>query len=354
MSDADKHSKTEQPTSKKLEDARKKGSPPHSRDLSSTISLLVAMVSLYVSGGYMISTLKNSTTSILSGLATFELTEAGVYSLMLRQFMYLAGILAPFMLMVMFAGLASTVVQGGVSLSSERIMPKLDKLNPVTGAQRFFRKESLVESVKSFVKIIIVGYVAYRILKDEIYNILYLTETDMNGILAFVGHISFKLMLHSCGMLLILSLLDFAFVKWQFIQNNKMTKQEVKDEHKNAEGDPQVKGKIKRMQFEKAFRRLKQIIPTADVVVTNPTHFAVALKYDRERMAAPIVIAKGADHLAMRIKTLAKENNIMLVENRFLARELHAQVKEGEEIPESLYVAVAELLAYVYGLKGMV
>jgi len=273
---------------------------------------------------------------------------------MLRQFMYLAGILAPFMLMVMFAGLASTIVQGGVSLSSERILPKLDKLNPVTGAQRFFRKEALVESVKSFVKIIIVGFVAYRILKDEVYNILYLTETDMNGILDFVGHISFKLVLHSCGMLLILALLDLAFVKWQFIQNLKMTKQEVKDEHKNAEGDPQVKGKIKRMQFEKAFRRLKQIIPTADVVVTNPTHFAVALKYDRERMAAPIVLAKGADNLAMRIKSLAKENNIMLVENRFLARELHAQVKEGEEIPESLYVAVAELLAYVYGLKGMV
>jgi flagellar biosynthetic protein FlhB len=354
MSDEDKHSKTEQPTAKKQEEAKKKGSPPQSRDLTSTISLLVALVSLYVSGGYMVSTLKKSSQAILSNLATIELTEAGIYSLMLRQFMYLAGIVGPFMLMVMFAGLASTIVQGGVSLSSERITPKLDKLNPVNGAKRFFKKEALVESIKSFVKIFIVGYVAYRILKDEILSVLYLTETDMNGILEFVGHISFKLVLHACGMLMILSLLDFAFVKWQFIQNLKMTKQEVKDEHKNVEGDPQVKGKIKRMQFEKAFRRLKQIIPTADVVVTNPTHFAVALKYDRERMAAPIVVAKGTDHLAARIKTLAKENNVMLVENRFLARELHAQVKEGEEIPESLYVAVAELLAYVYGLKGMV
>jgi flagellar biosynthetic protein FlhB len=354
MSDADKHSKTEQPTAKKLEEARKKGSPPQSRDLTSTISLLVALVSLYVCGGYMVSTLKNCSKAILSNLASFELTEAGVYSLMIRQFMYLGGILGPFMLMVMFAGLVSTIVQGGVSLSSERILPSLDKLNPVNGVKRFFKKEALVESIKSFVKIFIVGYVAYRILKDEIHAVLYLTETDMNGILDFVGRISFKLVLHSCGMLLILSLLDLAFIKWQFIQNLKMTKQEVKDEHKNAEGDPQVKGKIKRIQFEKAFRRLKQIIPTADVVVTNPTHFAVALKYDRDRMAAPIVIAKGSDHLAQRIKSLAKENNVMLVENRFLARELHAQVKEGEEIPETLYVAVAELLAYVYGLKGMV
>jgi flagellar biosynthetic protein FlhB len=191
-------------------------------------------------------------------------------------------------------------------------------------------------------------------MKDEVSNVLFLTETDIQGLIEFVSHISFKIVLHTCGILLVLALLDFAFVKWRFIQNLKMTKQEVKDEHKESEGDPKVKGKIKRLQLEKAYRRLKQIIPTADVVVTNPTHFAVALKYDREKMAAPFVIAKGADHLAMRIKVLAKDNNVMLVENKFLARELYAQVKEGEEIPESLYVAVAELLAYVYSIKGIV
>ncbi len=353
MSD-DKHSKTEQPTGKKLHEARKKGSPPQSRDLTSTITLLVAMVSLYVSGGYMMSVLKKGSQAVLSGAGTYELTQAGIYMLMLKQFLNLAIILGPFMLMVILSGIVSCIVQGGASLSTERLSLKLDNLNPVNGIKRFFRKESIVESVKSFIKIFIVGFVAYRIMKDEVANVLFLTETDMQGLIEFVSHISFKIVLHTCGILLVLALLDFAFVKWQFIQNLKMTKQEIKDEHKESEGDPKVKGKIKRLQMEKAYRRLKQVIPTADVVVTNPTHFAVALKYDREKMAAPFVIAKGADHLAMRIKALAKDNDVMLVENKFLARELYAQVKEGEEIPESLYVAVAELLAYVYSIRGMV
>jgi flagellar biosynthetic protein FlhB len=350
----DKHSKTEQPTSRKLDEARKKGSPPQSRDLTSTITLLVAMVSLYVSGGYMMSVMKKSSQALLSGAGTYELSQAGIYMLMLKQFLNLAVILGPFMLMVMLSGILSTIVQGGVSVSSERLSLKLENLNPVNGIKKLFRKESIVESIKSFIKIFIVGFVAYRIMKDEVSNVLFLTETDIQGLIEFVSHISFKIVLHTCGILLVLALLDFAFVKWRFIQNLKMTKQEVKDEHKESEGDPKVKGKIKRLQLEKAYRRLKQIIPTADVVVTNPTHFAVALKYDREKMAAPFVIAKGADHLAMRIKVLAKDNNVMLVENKFLARELYAQVKEGEEIPESLYVAVAELLAYVYSIKGIV
>lgn len=353
MSEADKHSKTEQPTAKKLSEATKKSAPPQSRDLTATITLITALVSLYVSGGYMLSTLERSARSIFAGLADFELTQAGIYSLMVRQILYMGAILGPFMAMVILSGIVAAMVQGGASVSSERISLKLDNLNPLNGVKRIFRKDSLVETAKSFIKIFIVGFIAYRIMRDELGGIMYLTETGAEGILGFVSRISFKIILHTCGMLLILSLLDLAFVKWSFIQNLKMTKQEVKDEHKDSEGDPLIKGKIKRMQMEKAYRRLKQIIPTADVVVTNPTHFAVALKYDREKMGAPIVIAKGGDHLAMRIKSIAKESNVMLVENRFLARELYAQVKEGQEIPESLYVAVAELLAYVYGLRGM-
>ncbi len=354
MSDQDKHSKTEQPTEKKLREARKKGSPPMSRDLTSTITLMVAMISLYVSGGYMMTVMKKDCQSILSGAGTFELSQSGAYTLLLKQFLGLAVMLGPFMLMIMLSGIVSVIVQGGVSASSERLSLKLENLSPANGIKKIFRKESIVETIKSFFKIFIVGFVAYRIMRDEIGNVIILAETDIQGLLEFVGHISFKIVLHTCGILLILALLDFSFIKWRYIQNLKMTKQEVKDEHKEAEGDPKVKGKIKRLQMEKAYRRLKQVIPTADVVVTNPTHFAVALKYDRERMAAPFVVAKGADHLAMRIKTLARDTNVMLVENKFLARELYAQVKEGEEIPESLYVAVAELLAYVYSIKGMV
>ncbi|MDD2319097.1 MAG: flagellar biosynthesis protein FlhB [Geobacteraceae bacterium] len=352
MSEADKHSKTEQPTAKKLEEARKKGPPPLSRDMTSTVTLLVSMVTLYTLGSYMLSSLKENTRILLGGMGSVSITPTGVYSILLQQIMSIGAVIAPFLIMVMVAGVVAVVIQGGVSFSTEKLSFKFEKINPLEGIKRLVKKEAAVEALKSIIKILILGYVAYRILRDEMDAILYLTETDIDGILAFISHIAFKIVIHTCGVMVVLAILDLAFVKWSYLQDMKMTKQEIKQEHKDSDGDPQLKGKIRKMRYEKAFRRLKQIIPTADVIVTNPTHFAVALKYDREKMAAPYVIAKGADHLALRIKAMARENSIMLVENRFLARELYAQVDENEEIPESLYVAVAELLAYVYGLKG--
>jgi flagellar biosynthetic protein FlhB len=300
----------------------------------------------------MLSALKESCRSLLSGAGTVRVTPTMAQNLLETQFLSIGGMLAPFLVLVMIAGVVSIVVQGGVSVSAERISLKLDKLNPLSGMKRLMNKEAAVEAIKSILKILIVGYIAYRVLRDEIPGILYLTEADIRGIFTFISHISYKIVVHTCGVMIILAALDLAFVKWSYLQNLKMTKEEVKQEHKDSEGDPHVKGKIRQMRYEKAFRRLRQVIPTADVVVTNPTHFAVALKYERNKMAAPRVIAKGADHLAIRIKAMARESSVMLVENRFLARELYAQVKEGEEIPESLYVAVAEVLAYVYGIKG--
>lgn len=354
MSESDKHSKTEQPTSKKLEEARKKGPPPLSRDMTSTVTLLLSIITLYGLGGYMLNSLKESCRALLAGMGDMAVTPDSAYNLLLKQFLSIGGVLAPFLIMVMVSGILGVVVQGGVSFSSERLSFKPENLNPVNGMKRLMRKEAAVEAVKSVLKIAIVGYIAYKVLRDEMDGIIYLTEADIGGIFTFVSHISFKLVVHTCGVMIILAALDLAFVKWSYLQNLKMTKDEVKQEHKDSEGDPHIKGKIRKMAYERAFRRLRQIIPTADVVVTNPTHYAVALKYEREKMAAPVVIAKGADDLALRIKAMARENRVMLVENRFLARELYAQVKEGEEIPETLYVAVAELLAYVYGLKGKV
>lgn len=352
MSEADKHSKTEQPTTKKLDEAKKKGSPPLSRDMTATVTLLFSIVTLYAFGGYMLNALKESCRSLLGGAGKAPVTPAFAQNLLETQVLSIGSILGPFMLLVLAAGIVSVVIQGGVSFSGERLAFQLDKLDPVKGMKRLMNKQAAVEAIKSILKILIVAYIAYRVLRDEMPAILYLTETDIRGIFTFVSHISYKIVVHTCGVMIILAVLDLAFVKWNYIQELKMTKEEVKKEHKDSEGDPHLKGKIKQMRYEKAFRRLRQIIPTADVVVTNPTHFAVALKYEREKMAAPIVIAKGADHLALRIKAMARERSVMLVENRFLARELYAQVKEGEAIPESLYVAVAEVLAYVYGIKG--
>lgn len=352
MADEDKQSKTEKPTAKKLQSAREKGNIPRSKELASTVSLMVAMFALYATGGFMFDTLKGSTREILGRLATTEVTATGVYALMLRLFLTFGMVVLPFLIMVVGIGLVANLSQGGLVFSTEKISFNLGRMNPLSGAKRIFNTDSLVETVKSFLKIVIVTYMAYRIMRDEISGIIYLVDDDLPGIVRFIGHLSYKLVIHTGGVMLILAVLDLAFVRWRFMQDLKMTKQEVKDEHKEAEGNPEVKKKLRSLQFQRAMRRLTRVIPQADVVVTNPTHFAVALKYDRERMAAPVVIAKGVDFLAQRIKALARENNVTLVENRFLARELYAQVKEGEEIPESLYAAVAEILAYVYGLKG--
>ena len=349
----DKHSKTEKPTPKKLEEAKKKGIP-HSRDLTSTVTLIASMVALYTTGGFMFSTLKTTSAEILGSMGTFELTEASVEMLLLKLFLVILRVMAPFMLVVVIVGLCTTMAQVGFSINSERVSFKLDKLNPVENFGKLFNKDSLVEMAKAILKIAIVGYMSYKIMRDELDGIIYLTDTDLSGIIELMKHLAFKLVIHTCGVLLILGVIDLAFVKWRFMERQKMTKQEVKDEHKESEGDPKVKGKIRQMQFQQAQKRLRKVIPTADVVITNPTHFAVALKYDRLTMGAPTVLAKGADHMAQTIKAMAREHNVMLVENRFLARELYAQVKEGEEIPEALYAAVAEVLAYVYSLKGKV
>lgn len=351
MSETDKHSKTEKPTSKKIFDAKSKGSIPRSREMTSAVTLICAMIALYASSGLILSTLKSSMRDIFGGLATTEVSFAGAQLLLMKQFAYIALMLAPFLLVVLVAGLAVEVSQGGVVASSEKLKFDLGRLNPLQGVKRLFNKDSLFEVLKSFLKMIIVGYMAYRIMSGEIEGLLYLVDQDLQGIMEFIGHICFKIVLHTCGVLLLLAVIDLAFVKWRFLDNLKMTKQEVKDENKNSEGDPQIKSKLKQKQFQMARRRMRQIIPTADVVVTNPTHYAVALKYDRLKMSAPVVLFKGVDEIAQQIKIVARENNVTLVENRFLARELYSKVEEGDEIPEGLYAAVAEILAYVYSLK---
>jgi flagellar biosynthetic protein FlhB len=250
--------------------------------------------------------------------------------------------------------MAVTIIQGGWSFNTEKLTLSLDRLNPANGIKKLFNKDALAELVKSILKLAIVGYVAYSTLRQETESIIFLGARGIPEILESFGHIAYKLVLHTGGILLVLGILDYFFVRWRFSQNIKMSKQEVKEESKESEGDPQVKRKMRSIQLMRARKRYAKIIPTADVVITNPTHYAVALKYDRDRMYAPVVIAKGADYLAQKIKEIARENKVMLVENRFLARELFAQVEEGAEIPEALYAAVAEVLAYVYGLKGKI
>ena len=354
MADEDKQSKTEQPTGKRREDAEKKSGPPRSRELASTLTLLASFLFLYLAGGSMFAKMKECCAEILSGSGTFTVTQAEVNGLMLKIMGTLAYILGPFLLAVMAAGLIATISQGGFSFSSERLAFNPGRLNPLAGFKKMFSADSLTEFVKSILKMSIVAYVAYRTLRKESADLVFLSGRDISEILESFGRVAYRLVMHTGGILLVLGILDFAYVRWRFLQNIKMTKHEVKEENKESEGDPQVKRKIRSIHMERARKKYMQIIPTADVVITNPTHYAVALKYDRDRMFAPVVIAKGADFLALKIKEIARKNLVMQVENRFLARELYAQVKEGQEIPEALYAAVAEVLAYVYGLKGKI
>lgn len=318
-------------------------------------TLLAGIVALNLLGGYIMTGLKQMTIRTYQQIGSFELTQENAYTLMLRLFASIIMLVGPIIVAIMATGVLSHIVQdnGRMDFQWGRITFDLNKLNPLKGVGKLFNKDALVEMVKSLLKILVIGWIAYRVMQDELQNITLLAESDIGGILSYTGHVAFKIVTHTCGIMLLLAILDLAYVKWRYVENLKMTKQEIKDEHKEMEGNPEVKGKIKKMQFQAAKRRLVKIIPTADVVITNPTHYAVAIKYERSRMMAPLVIAKGVDEMALAIRELAKEHKVTLVENRPLARELFEQVPENHEIPEALYAAVAEVLAYVYRMKGV-
>jgi flagellar biosynthesis protein FlhB len=327
-----------------------------SQMLTSSLTLLTGIVSLYIFGSFMMDGLKQSTFKVLSTMAHFQLTEANLSILLLKLFGTIALLLAPLIVTIVATAVLSSLIQdnGRLEFRTSRLKVDFGKLNPLNGFGRLFNKDALVEMLKSLLKLSVVAWIAYGVVRDEMQNITFLAEADIETIFDFVGHIAFKIVTHTGGIMIVLGLIDMLYVKWRYTENLKMTKQEVKDEHKESDGNPETKAKIKKMQFQMARRRMTKIIPLADVVITNPTHFAVALKYDRQKMVAPIVLAKGMDTMAEAIKKIAREHKITLVENRFLARELYDQVKENEPIPEALYAAVAEVLAYVYKLKGNV
>lgn len=324
--------------------------------LTSSLTLLAGIVSLYIFGSFMMDGLTQSTIKILTTMGNFQLTESNLYMLLLKLFGTIVLLLAPIVVTIVVTAVLSNLIQdnGRLEFRTSRLKVDFNKLNPLNGFKRLFNKDAMVEMLKSMLKLLVIGWIAYSVIRDEMQNITFLSEADIQTIFDFVGHIAFKIVTHACGIMIVLGLLDMFYVKWSYTEKLKMTKQEVKDEHKESDGNPETKGKIKKMQFQMARRRMTKIIPLADVVITNPTHFAVALKYDRQKMVAPVVLAKGMDIMAEAIKKIARENSITLVENRFLARELYDQVSENEPIPEALYAAVAEVLAYVYKLKGKV
>lgn len=349
--------KTEPATPKKLEKAREEGQVAKSVDLTTAILLFVLFGGLKVLGGYMADRMFSVYRFFFGSITRFageEFTTGRAMSLFQEGLMQILWIVLPMIAVAFLAAFVVNVVQVKWKVTLKPLKPKPNKINPINGFKHMFSKDKLFDLLKAIVKIVILFYVVYVSIKDEWGIVLNIYQLDLwNSVLLifdFALGVAFKI----CGVFLVLAFADWAYQKHKFSTDMKMTKQEVKDEYKNTEGNPQIKGQIRRKMQEASRRRMMQELPEADVVITNPTHLAVALKYDKETAEAPVVIAKGADFLAGKIKEVAAAHQIEIVENKPLARMLYHNVEIGAEIPPELYQMVAEILAYVYGLQGKV
>jgi flagellar biosynthetic protein FlhB len=347
----DKDQRTEEASGKRRKEFRKKGQVAQSKEVH-TAALTTSFLVLWY---FYASTFYTSLSKFLGGIwriaGTFEITRNSVWHLAVLVVGKIALLLAPVLLMVLVVGSLSSILQVGWLITTKPLEPDFTKLNPLPGMAKFISKKSLVELIKSLAKVLVVGAVAYQAVRKEFGGALHLMDMQVIETIRYLGRVAFEVLAKSSCVLIVLGVLDFIYARWEMEEQMKMTKQEKKEEHKESEGDPQLKGKIRSMQMQAARKRMMAEIPKADVVVTNPTHLSVVLSYNRGEMDAPRVVAKGADHLAMRIREVARENHVPLVENVPVARALY-QVDLGGEIPEEMFKAVAEILAYVYGLKG--
>lgn len=352
--------KTEQPTAKKLNDARKNGQVAKSKEIASALGMLAFFLLLKQYIGSMGNSFLMGFSAVYSQIPDVikrfngDVPAAAINTLIRSMMQQLGLIVAPVLLVGYLVAFISDIVQVKWRPTTKPLRPKPAKLSPVNGFKRLFSVNSLVEFLKSIIKLVVIGYVVYSYLKDRIGQIFLLYDIALNQAIGLIGEIVIDMGLRIAAVYMVIAYIDYRYQKWKFNDDMKMTKQEVKDEYKNMEGDPQVKGKQKQRMREASMRRMMQQLPEADVVITNPTHYAVAIKYDPDKYDAPYVIAKGEDFLAQRIKDVAKENHIEIVENKPLARMLYANVEIGELVPPELYQAVAEVLAFVYHLKGKV
>ena len=346
--------KTESATHKKLKDAREEGKVAKSKELTASFDLIILFLVLKIFISYVGGNLLNIFKYAYSGIPEFiEINQANLTTIAVSSYLFniiLKWILIvlPFFVFGVAITLLISIFQVGWKISSKPMQPKLDKFNPINGFKRIFSKDSVFELFKSILKISVISLIAYNSVKNNRNDLFLLYDIPLNQAVALIGNIIINTGLKISLVYLIVGIADFAYQKHKFNEDMKMTKQEVKDEYKNSEGDPQIKGKQKQRMREASQRRMMQDVPKADVVITNPTHLAVALKYDADVSQAPVVLAKGEDYLAQKIKEVAKENNIAIVENKPLARMLFSNVDIGAEIPPELYQSVAEILAMIY------
>jgi flagellar biosynthetic protein FlhB len=343
--------KTEKATPKRRQEARKKGQVLKSTEVNSVIILFAAFMLLKLLLPVMLQQIETFIYNLWTTTLIDNITIVSITPILISLIFLFFKLLLPFLLIIMVAGVMANLVQVGFLFTTETLQLKLSRLNPVEGFKRIFSKKAIAELLKSLGKIGLIGYIAYINIKNKVNSFPYLMDMELKAIIGFIGDILFTILWKVTLVLAFLALLDYLYQKYEYETNLKMSKQEIKDEYKNIEGDPQIKGKIKEKQRQMALNRMMQEVPKADVVITNPTHFAVALKYDAKNMDAPIVIAKGQDLVALRIKDIAQKTGVITVENKPLAQVLFHNVDINEQIPEDLFQAVAEILAFVYRLK---
>jgi flagellar biosynthetic protein FlhB len=350
---ADDLEKTEDPTPKKLEDARKEGNIAKSIEVSGFVVLLVAAVVLIFYLKYVTFYLEEFFRYYLSFIGS-ELTKNRIFGIILRSAYYFFILMAPIFIALLLAAIIGNVAQFGFLFTIKPILPKFEKINPIKGLKRLFSIKTFVEGFKTTLKTFIAFLVGFAIFYNFLYEIPRLELMEFFEQLKWFEDKAAILIFSMLGVFFVFALIDFIYQKYSYKKSLRMSKQEIKDEYKQTEGNPEVKAKIRQLQREMAKKRMMAEVPKADVVITNPTHYAVAIRYDKSKDEAPRVVAKGVDNLALKIKEIAREAGVMIVENPPLARELYKSVDIDELIPPKLYKAVAEVLAYVYKAKGMV
>ncbi len=346
----DQDEKTEQATDARREDFRKRGQVAMTRELGSSLTILLAAGLMYLMGRYFLSNLTDIFEKSMNG-EFIQLYKVSSFSEILMYFgQKMVFLLSPVFGISLVVGIASQVLQTGFLQVEDALSPDLNKINPLNAIGRIFSMKGIAEVVKAILKILVILLVIYFLLKKEVQQIPYLSTFSIPQIMTYLGSVLFKLFTGTGFFMLVLALADYFFQRWQLEKEMMMTKQEIKEEHKSREGDPLIKARIRKIQREVAQRKMLQQIPKASVVVTNPTHIACVLKYS-ETLPAPQLVAMGADYMAETIKKIAHENNIPILENKPLARTIYKTMKIGQVIPRELFVAVAEVLSYVMRLK---
>ena len=352
MAEQQGQEKTEAPTEKKRRESREEGQVAFSRELPSAALLAGILLTLIATSTLILDAFREMTTQIFRDMSEAdELSIGSLYDLSSEIFSTLLPAFAPFAAIIVLVGILASVLQVGVQITLKAIAPKFNKISPLTGLKRLFSTQSLADFLKSMAKLIIVGIVGYITYMDKITELNGLSVATPEAILEYnftvVAEVSGKIVLA----LVAIAIFDYIYQRWHHEKQLMMTKQEVKEETKQTEGDPQLKARIRQIQREMSNARMMQEVPKADALIVNPTHFSVAILYDRDVMEAPEVTAKGIDHMALRMRTVARENSVPILERPELARDLYANVEIGETIPERFYKAIAEILAFVYRLR---